>query len=135
MSSASPAGEFACRAALCLAFVYSGLAKLRDFPAAIAEQSHFGLHPPALFAALTIAAQLGGSALVLFGRGRWRAFGALGLAGFTVLATVVGHPFWTMEGMERFHNRNSFLEHAGLVGGFCLVALLAWRRDEPAQRT
>lgn len=113
------------RAGLCLAYVYSGVAKLLDFPAAIAEQQHFGLNPPALFAAATIAVQLGGSALVLFGHGRWRALGALLLAGFTVLATVIGHPFWAMTGSERFHNLNAFLEHAGLVGGFLIVALLA----------
>lgn len=115
------------RAGLCLAYVYSGLAKLIDFPAAIAEQQHFGLQPAALFAAATIAVQLGGSALVLFARGRLAALGAAALAGFTVIATVIGHPFWTMTGIERFHNLNAFLEHAGLVGGFGLIALIALR--------
>ncbi len=113
------------RAGLCLAYVYSGLAKLIDFPAAIAEQQHFGLQPAALFAAATIAVQLGGSALVLFARGRLAALGAAALAGFTVIATVIGHPFWTMSGIERFHNLNAFLEHAGLVGGFGLIAMIA----------
>lgn len=113
------------RAGLCLAYVYSGVAKLLDFPAAIAEQQHFGLQPAALFAAATIAVQLGGSALVLFARGRLAALGAAVLAGFTVIATVVGHPFWTMSGIERFHNLNAFLEHAGLVGGFLLIVLIA----------
>lgn len=111
------------RGGLCLAFVYSGLSKLLDFPAAIAEQQHFGLTPPAAFAAATIAVQLGGSALVLFGRGHAMAIGAAMLAGFTVLATLIGHPFWSMQGIERFHNLNAFLEHAGLVGGFIIVAL------------
>lgn len=115
------------RAGLCLAYVYSGLAKLIDFPAAIAEQQHFGLQPAALFAAATIAVQLGGSALVLFARGRLAALGAAALAGFTVIATIIGHPFWAMTGMERFHNLNAFLEHAGLVGGFMLIALIALR--------
>ena len=113
------------RAGLCLAYVYSGLAKLIDFPAAIAEQQHFGLQPAALFAAATIVVQLGGSALVLFAQGRRAALGAAALAAFTVLATVIGHPFWTMSGIERFHNLNAFLEHAGLVGGFGLIALKA----------
>ena len=111
------------RAGLCLAYVYSGISKLFDFNGAIAEQAHFGLSPPALFAAATIAAQLGGSALLLFARGRAAALGALGLAGFTLVATFVGHPFWHESGMERFADLNSFLEHFGLVGGFLLVAL------------
>lgn len=115
------------RFGLCLAYLYSGLAKLLDFPAAIAEQAHFGLQPAALFAAATILVQLGGALLVLFGRRGFAAAGALLLAGFTIAATVIGHAFWTLSGAERFHNLNSFLEHAGLVGGFVLVALQALR--------
>lgn len=112
--------------ALCTAYVYSGLSKLLDFAAARGEAAHFGLHPAGLFAAAIILTQLGGSALMLFGRGRVQAFGAVALAGFTVLATPVGHAFWRMQGMERFHNLNSFLEHIGLVGGLLLFAYLAW---------
>lgn len=115
------------RAALCLAFIASGLGKLLDFPSAIAEQRHFGLSPPAVFAVITIGVQLGGSALVLVGRGQARLVGALLLAGFTVAATLIGHPFWTFSGDERGHQRNTFLEHVGLVGGFLLVAAQARR--------
>ena len=117
------------RAGLCLAFVYSGVAKIIDWPGALAEQQHFGMQPAALFAAATIIVQLGGSALVLFTRGRIAALGALGLAAFTLLATIVGHAFWHETGMERFHDLNSFLEHFGLIGGFGLVALSEWRGD------
>lgn len=111
------------RLGLCLAFAYSGISKLFDFQSAIAEQAHFGLAPPALFAAATIATQLCGSALMLLWRGPLAALGALALAGFTLLATFVGHPFWRESGMERFADLNSFLEHFGLVGGFVLAAL------------
>jgi uncharacterized membrane protein YphA (DoxX/SURF4 family) len=114
------------RAGLCVAFVYSGFSKLLDWPGALAEQRHFGLEPAVLFAAATIATQLGGSALVLFGRGRAAATGALGLAVFTLAATLIGHQFWRESGMERFHDLNAFLEHFGLIGGFALVALIEW---------
>ena len=117
------------RAGLCLAFVYSGMSKLLDFPAAMAEQAHFNLQPAGAIAAAVIAVQLGGAALVLFGRGGWRASGAVLLAVFTIVATVIGHAFWTMTGMDRFHNLNSFLEHAGLVGGFVLVAAQALQQE------
>lgn len=119
--------QWLARAGLCLAFVYSGISKLFDFPSAIAEQAHFGLSPPALFAAATIATQLGGSALILLWRGPLAALGALALAGFTLLATFVGHPFWRESGMERFADLNAFLEHFGLIGGFLLVALMELR--------
>ena len=128
------------RAGLCLAFVYSGIAKLFDFQSALAEQAHFGMSPPALFAAATIATQLGGSALMLLWRGPLAALGALALAGFTLLATFIGHPFWRESGMERFADLKSFLEHFGLVGGFLLVALAELKpvcagADAPAPAT
>jgi len=54
--------------ALTFVFWWSGLTKLWDFAGAQGEMAHFGLNPPALFAALTIVVQLGGSALIVFGR-------------------------------------------------------------------
>ena len=67
-------------------FWWSGLAKLWDFAAAQDEMRHFGLNPAALFAAVTIGVQLGGSALVIFGKSlAWLGAGVLGV--FT-LATI-----------------------------------------------
>jgi transmembrane protein len=120
--------------ALCAAYLYSGFSKVLDFPGAVAEQAHFGLQPATLTAMAVIVTQLGGSALVLFGRGLWRAAGALGLAGFTAVATVIGHAFWNMQGMERFHNANAFVEHIGLIGGFLLVATQALGKGSASTR-
>jgi uncharacterized membrane protein YphA (DoxX/SURF4 family) len=121
---------FLARVGLCLAFAYSGIAKLIDFDSAIAEQQHFGLHPPALFAAATIATQLIGSALVMFSRGWPAVIGALSLAGFTLMATVIGHQFWNETGIDRFRDLNAFLEHFGLIGGFLLIAIGNVRRKQ-----
>lgn len=112
--------------ALAAAFVYSGFSKLLHFDVAMGEAAYFGLQPAALFAAAIIGMQLGGSVLMLFASGRLQASGAIALAGFTVVATPIGHAFWTMQGMESFYNLNSFIEHIGLVGGLLLVAALAW---------
>jgi uncharacterized membrane protein YphA (DoxX/SURF4 family) len=111
------------RAGLCLAFVYSGISKLFDFDSAIDEQAKFGLSPPAVFAALTIALQLGASTLVLLTRGWPAALGAAGLAGFTALATLIAHAFWNTSGAQRFADLNTFLEHIGLISGFVLIML------------
>jgi len=119
---------WAARLLLAVAFAYSGVSKLLNFDAAVGEAAHFGLNPAPFFAVAVLVTQLAGTALMLFGRGLWAALGALALAGFTVVATVIGHPFWAMSGMEQFHNRNSFLEHLGLVGGLLLVAALMWDR-------
>ena len=116
---------FLARLALVGAYLVGGIAKLADFPAAVAEQAHFGIRPAALWAALTILVELLGSSLILFGRFVWLGAGMLGV--FTVAAAIVANAFWTMQGQERFMATNAFLEHVGLVGGLVLVALLAER--------
>lgn len=107
--------------ALTGAYLQGGLNKLLDFPGAVAEAQHFGLAPAALAAALTIAVELGASALVISGFGRW--LGALALAAFTLAATFLANRFWALPaGPERFMTANAFFEHLGLAGAFVLVA-------------
>lgn len=85
--------------------------------------THFGLSPAPLFAVAVIVLELGASTMILMGRLRW--LGALGLAGFTLLATGIALRFWELPVVrERFMAANSFFEHLGLVGGFLLVAWL-----------
>ncbi|WP_068090104.1 DoxX family protein [Novosphingobium rosa] len=116
------------RLALSSAYLLGGVVKLTDFPGAIAEQAHFGMPYPTLFAILTIAVELIGPALILSGRLVWLGAGMLGV--FTALAAITANAFWTMPtGPERFGATNAFFEHIGLVGGFILTALLARRRD------
>lgn len=116
-------------ARLCLAsaFLASGVLKALDFPGATAEvRALAGLEPAAALAALVVATQLGGSALLLAG-GRAASAGAVLLGGFTVVATVLGHPFWAREGDAWARDLTTFLEHAGLVAGLALAGLAAWR--------
>ena len=113
---------------LCAAYLQGGLVKATDFQGAIAEMAHFGLSPAPLFAALVILFELGASAMILAGWLRW--LGALGLGGFTLMATGIALRFWEMPaGHDRFMAENSFFEHLGLVGGFLLVAWLDLREE------
>jgi uncharacterized membrane protein YphA (DoxX/SURF4 family) len=111
------------RLALVGAYLLGGLAKLIDWHAAVAEQVHFGMHPPATWAAATIAVELIGPLLILSNRLVWLGAGMLGT--FTVLAACVANDFWTMHGQARFQATNAFFEHLGLAGGFVLAALVA----------
>lgn len=111
------------RVGLTSAYVVGGLTKLFNFSGAVAEQAHFGIHPPVLFAVLTIVVELVGSALVISGRWLWLGAGALAV--FTALATLIAHPFWTMAGHERFLASNAFFEHLGLIAAFVIAALFA----------
>lgn len=58
---------------------------------AVAEMVHFRLAPLALFAVLVITLELISSAMVMSGFLRW--FGALALAGFTLLSTLIALRF------------------------------------------
>ncbi|MEJ0067563.1 MAG: DoxX family protein [Pseudomonadota bacterium] len=116
------------RLGLTSAYLLGGVTKLADFPAAIAEQERFGLHPGALWAAVTIAVELGGSALVLSGRLVWLGAGALAV--LTAVASLVANDFWALQGQARFVAMNGFFEHIGLIAG-----IRPGRHDRPAGRT
>lgn len=113
------------RLALVSAYLVGGVTKLVDFPAAVAEQAHFGLQPAWLWAALAIAVEIIGSALVISGRCVWLGAGALGA--LTFVAMLTANNFWTMQGPARFMAFNAFFEHLGLISGLVLVSIMASR--------
>jgi transmembrane protein len=118
----APGTAAATRVVLCLPFWWSGLNKLFDFSSGTAEMAALGLEPAGLFNALTILVQLGGSLLVILNLWTWLGAGALGV--FTALATVLAHQFWTLDGLERARELNTFLEHLAIIAGFVLVAMI-----------
>jgi uncharacterized membrane protein YphA (DoxX/SURF4 family) len=113
------------------AYLLGGVVKVTDWPSAVAEQAHFGMSPPAFWAALTIGIEIVGPILILTGRFVWLGAGMLGV--FTLLAAFTANAFWAMPaGQERFMATNAFFEHVGLIGGFVLVALVAERERRRA---
>ncbi len=91
---------FLARVALTSAFLIGGATKALNFPAAVAEQSRFGLHPAAVWAVLSIIVELAGPALVISGYFVWLGAGAIGV--LTAIAAVVATPFWSIVGTARF---------------------------------
>jgi uncharacterized membrane protein YphA (DoxX/SURF4 family) len=120
------------RIAIASSYLIGGLDKAIDFPAAVAEQAHFGLQPALLWAIVTIVVELGGSLLLISGRVVWLAAGGLGA--LTGVAALVANNFWAMQGPERFAATNAFLEHLGLVGGLALAAAITAQRKGSAER-
>jgi uncharacterized membrane protein YphA (DoxX/SURF4 family) len=118
---ALPALDFIARLALASPFLISGVMKLLDFPGAMDEVAGMGLGPAGPFAVAVIVTQLGGSLLFLTRRYCW--LGAGLLAGFTVVATLLAHPFWAFEGPDRGRQTATFFEHVAIVGGFAIAAL------------
>ncbi|ENZ79545.1 MULTISPECIES: DoxX family protein [Caulobacter] len=125
-----PATAPLARLALVGAYLLGAVVKITDFQGATAEQAHFGMTPPAFWAALTIAVEILGPLLILTRRWLWLGAGMLGV--FTLLAAITANAFWSMPaGHDRFMATNAFFEHVGLIGGFVLVALLD-RRERGA---
>lgn len=117
-----PAMHVLARLCLVAPFAVSGLVKLTDWPGAVTEAAGMVPSAPALVAALTIGVQLAGSVLV-FLRG-WSWLGAGMLAVFTGIATLIAHAFWMFHGPERAVQMAGFFEHASIIGGFILLALV-----------
>lgn len=108
------------RTLLTFSFWASGLAKLIDFPAGVAEMAHFGLEPAVAFNIATIVTQLAGSTLIILNRWTWLGAGALAV--FTALTVPLVHNFWTME--EPFKTMEFYvvMEHITVIGGLMVVA-------------
>ncbi|HWD14461.1 DoxX family protein [Pseudochrobactrum sp. sp1633] len=118
-----PVVQLLARILLTMTFWLSGVAKLFDFPSAVAEMTANNLPAPALFAAITIAVQLVGSALVIWGGSLvWLGAGALGV--FTAMTIPVSHAFWRAEGMEAVAKMHVAVEHMSVIGGLIIVAVL-----------
>jgi uncharacterized membrane protein YphA (DoxX/SURF4 family) len=117
--------DWAIRAALALPFAASVVAKLGDWPGAVAESIALGFSHPASITAATIATQAIGCVLLFTRRLCW--LGAGVLAVFTACATLVAHAFWTMQGAERIAQMNTCFEHVAIIGGLAAAAVLAHR--------
>ncbi|MBA4784513.1 MAG: DoxX family protein [Rhizobiales bacterium] len=108
------------RTVLTFGFWASGLAKLIDFQAGMAEMAHFGLEPAAAFNIAVIITQIGGSALIIMNRWTWLGAGALAV--FTLLTIPIAHNFWAMEEPFRTMEFHVVMEHITVIGGLMVVA-------------
>lgn len=109
-------------------FLFSAITKMLDFETAVSEvRALSGFEPAPVFAALVITTQLGGG-LALLTSGRFAPMGGLLVAVFTLVATLLGHPFWSRSGTAFTRDATTFLEHLGLIAGLILMAWLIHQR-------
>ena len=85
-----------------------------------------------------IVTQLGGSLLFLTRR-ILLARAPASWPGFTIVATLLAHPFWSFEGPDRGRQTATFFEHVAIVGGLAMAALFVNGRsgqpDDGSPRT
>jgi putative oxidoreductase len=111
--------SLAARICLSAVYLYSGIIKLVDIPAGMAEVAGLGMPASEVFLALTILVQLRCGVMVLVGF--WTRLAAFLLLGFTVVATALAHNPFGLHGIELQRQLTTSLEHLAIVGGFILL--------------
>ena len=107
------------RLLLAALFIISGFAKIGGFEGTADYIASKGLPMPQVLAALTILVELGGGILLAVGfKARWA---ALAIAVFTLLAAVLFHNFWTVDGPARMGEFNNFWKNISIAGGMLMV--------------
>jgi transmembrane protein len=117
---------FVARIGLVSPYVASGVSKLFDWGAGLAEMSHVGLHPSWVFNLSVLVTELLASTLILANRYVWLGAGALGV--FTVLTIFLAHGFWAYSGAERAMEMAKFFEHLTICAAFILITVVDIRK-------
>lgn len=108
------------RIAIAALFLPAGLAKLGAVEGTSGYFASLGLPVVAVVVWLVIAVEiLGGLALILGYKTR---LVAIGLAIFTILASIVGHPFWAAPVDAAFIAQLLFFKNIAVTGGLLVLA-------------
>jgi putative oxidoreductase len=107
------------RLLLMVMFLHEGIAKFGDLVGTAGYIASAGLPMPKLLAVGSGALELVASALLIVGwQARWA---ALALAGFTLLANLLFHNYWTLPADQQMVAQLFFLKNLAVMGGLLMV--------------
>ena len=110
------------RCLIAIMFLLAGISKIGAFAGTSGYIASKGLPMPDVVAALTIAVEIGGAlALILGVCTRWA---ALVLAGFTLLAGIIFHNYWSLPAAQQSMQQIMFMKNLAITGG--LLTIAAW---------
>ena len=110
------------RVLLALMFVLSGFGKLGNIAGTAGYIASGGLPAATALAVLVgLFEVLAGLALAIGFKARWA---ALGLALFTLLASLLFHQFWTAPAGQQMVQQLMFMKNLAIAGGMLMVAAL-----------
>jgi len=119
------------RILLALMFIPAGFGKLTNIGGTAGYIASGGLPFPSVLAVLVGALELfGGLALVIGFKVRWV---GLAMALFTLAASMLFHPFWSVPEAQQMVTKLLFMKNISVVGGMLLISALgagALRLDE-----
>lgn len=108
------------RILLALMFVLAGISKIGGFNGTVGYIASGGLPAPTVLAVLTIILEVGGGLAIVFGLyARWA---ALALAGFTLLAALIFHAFWSAPAAQQMVQQLLFMKNISVAGGLLVLA-------------
>ena len=110
------------RVLLVVLFIKFGLAKAMAFADTSSYMAASGLPAPSLISLLSVAMELlVGLAIAV---GFFTRPLALLLACYTVLAAIIGHPYWHMSGEQEYDSMINFYKNISIAGGLLLLMLV-----------
>lgn len=110
------------RLLLALLFLPAGIAKIGGYAGTVGYIASKGLPLPEVGALVAIVVEVGGGLALIAGLGT--RFAALGLALFTLAASVVFHNYWALPVDQQMVQQLMFFKNIAVVGG--LLTLAAW---------
>lgn len=108
------------RLALAALFLQAGWSKLTGFGGTVGYIESVGLPLATLAAIIAIVVEIaGGIALII---GFFTRSAAVALALFTLVASVLFHPYWAMAADQAFVQQLMFFKNIAIVGGLLVLA-------------
>ena len=121
MSATNSILSLAARLLLGALFMVAGIRGALAFAGTAAYMGRLGFPLPEVAAALTIAVEVGGSALLILGwKARWAAWL---LAIFAAFAAIMGHRFWQANAGQYTNELHHFFKDLAIAGGMLMIAV------------
>ena len=117
-------------------FLPAGIGKLTGFAGTVGYISSVGLPLPEAAAAIAAMIEIGAGVALVAGYGTRVA--AIGLAAFTLVASILFHAFWTLPAGEQMMQQLLFYKNIAVIGGLLALAVAgsgAWSLDARGSRS
>jgi putative oxidoreductase len=104
---------------LALLFLIFGWEKLGDYSGTVAYMTQSGAPLPMIAALVAIMVEFVSSIAIILGI--WTRPLAVMLTLYSLATAYIGHPYWSMEGIDRSANMINFYKNFSIIGGFMLL--------------
>ena len=101
-------------------FLPAGISKLTNFAGTVGYFTSLGIAAPSFTTGAVIAVEILGSIAILLGFRT--ALASIGLAVFTLIASLIGHAYWSAPADQAFVAQLLFFKNIAVIGGLLALA-------------